>query len=827
MKNLEIIKSNFNLKTEAWNEVEEKTYKLLNLDREETIYKNFTKIFENIVNEMITLDIDVIEIENPKVVINLSYLYNIELEHLDLEKVWSRILPRTKEKTLAHKIIKTNIIISTVFRCPDSIILDTIKKDFKNEAIWDEIKEKVRFNKGYLVILGSDTIRKLKDLEYTRKIIKRTPTEIKIIKENPTVLETLCNTTYSEKIWIRENELSLIRSDLDSYKIMNNNFNKPGKAEKIVKMLNYLNKIALTIDNNVFETIIASLKIKNKERIKSNKVIDNLYLIGKEEESLILDENLNVQKIVNSAACLALIKSQIKKFPIFFLEHNLDSRVRIYVNNWPINYQLNHIIRNSIKILEKLKIKEVLLKTKENMYFKKHYEECKDYIYYKIENQKLIDSYIEKMVWASEEEEVVNIKREVFLSLLIKTSKELSLENKIKEGWENFIEIKKIGSIKWAEKWKIKEKKIPYFINIAENLLSIEKNKFDNILWADASSNAIQLITLRLGIESKKLLMLTNIIENKTEHENIYEYVTSEFREKNHTEILKKIKNKISDLELNMLFTKEESKYLIMPASYGMGKFKNQDRLDESFKEKSESWECLEKKEKNLICDYIWDKCFESLKNIGFDLEEYKKKCKQIDKEYDGYMWENDVEIEIAPLTFTKSKRDRLKRKISDIKTKIKETKSNKVLNELKEKEKKIKNMIIKDEKEFWKRSMVKIRDREIYTRIFHRSTYKIDKRETRQALIPNTIHAYDASILNLVCEICEEIGINILVIHDSIGGQAIYMPIVKKIFKIANIELIERSTEKKPFPFDKTNISKKMLKEIKREILESTNFFR
>lgn len=114
---------------------------------------------------------------------------------------------------------------------------------------------------------------------------------------------------------------------------MNNNFNKPGKAEKIVKMLNYLNKIALTIDNNVFETIIASLKIKNKERIKSNKVIDNLYLIGKEEESLILDENLNVQKIVNSAACLALIKSQIKKFPIFFLEHNLDSRVRIYVNN--------------------------------------------------------------------------------------------------------------------------------------------------------------------------------------------------------------------------------------------------------------------------------------------------------------------------------------------------------------------------------------------------------------------------------------------------------------------------------------------------------------
>lgn len=115
--------------------MEEKTYKLLNLDREETIYKNFTKIFENIVNEMITLDIDVIEIENPKVVINLSYLYNIELEHLDLEKVWSRILPRTKEKTLAHKIIKTNIIISTVFRCPDSIILDTIKKDFKNEAI--------------------------------------------------------------------------------------------------------------------------------------------------------------------------------------------------------------------------------------------------------------------------------------------------------------------------------------------------------------------------------------------------------------------------------------------------------------------------------------------------------------------------------------------------------------------------------------------------------------------------------------------------------------------------------------------------------------------
>jgi DNA-directed RNA polymerase len=125
---------------------------------------------------------------------------------------------------------------------------------------------------------------------------------------------------------------------------------------------------------------------------------------------------------------------------------------------------------------------------------------------------------------------------------------------------------------------------------------------------------------------------------------------------------------------------------------------------------------------------------------------------------------------------------------------------------------------------------MVKIKNNQLEKKIYVRiptSKFFLDKRLTHQALTPNTIHAYDASVIFLCLKICRDLGINILVIHDCIGCNLIYAPIVKKIFKIANIEILKMSAKKAPFPLKKKIISEENFEELKIKILESTNFFR
>jgi DNA-directed RNA polymerase len=125
---------------------------------------------------------------------------------------------------------------------------------------------------------------------------------------------------------------------------------------------------------------------------------------------------------------------------------------------------------------------------------------------------------------------------------------------------------------------------------------------------------------------------------------------------------------------------------------------------------------------------------------------------------------------------------------------------------------------------------MIKInkesKEKKIYIRVPNLDK-KIDSRMTLQALTPNTIHAYDASVMFLCIKICKEIGIEILVIHDCIGCKLIHAVIVKKIFKIANIEILRRKNKEKPFPIYDFAITEEELEELKIKILESTNFFR
>ena len=123
---------------------------------------------------------------------------------------------------------------------------------------------------------------------------------------------------------------------------------------------------------------------------------------------------------------------------------------------------------------------------------------------------------------------------------------------------------------------------------------------------------------------------------------------------------------------------------------------------------------------------------------------------------------------------------------------------------------------------------MVKTNKNQIFCRIYYKKVNEIDKHSTRQALIPSSIHCYDASVMHCVIKICLEINLNLLVIHDSIGCEALLAPIMKIIFKVSNLYILDKNEGKIIFPF--ANVKKtdeKTRQYLIENILKSKDFFR
>ena len=96
----------------------------------------------------------------------MDSFYNLELSFLFLNEIQTKkILPRTKDHYLRIKIIKTNIIISSLLRV-EGVYLYT---KLKNSNCPQELKNKIKFTKGYLVCFQSDLVDILKKCNYSRK----------------------------------------------------------------------------------------------------------------------------------------------------------------------------------------------------------------------------------------------------------------------------------------------------------------------------------------------------------------------------------------------------------------------------------------------------------------------------------------------------------------------------------------------------------------------------------------------------------------------------------------------------------------------------------
>ena len=101
--------------------------------------------------------------------------------------------------------------------------------------------------------------------------------------------------------------------------------------------------------------------------------------------------------------------------------------------------------------------------------------------------------------------------------------------------------------------------------------------------------------------------MLTNIINNKTDYENIYEYLIEKIKEIDHSEFLKLNKISLDNKTFISFLNRDLMKFLIMPSSYGMGKHSYRNYVDRIISETDQtgSWQKLQNKEKTLLSDHL------------------------------------------------------------------------------------------------------------------------------------------------------------------------------------------------------------------------------
>lgn len=824
--------------------------------------KRFQLLVENIINEMITKDIDIQTFNTPWVSIKLDNLYNTDLL-LDQTHICSKILPRTKDLDLRKKIINNNLVISSLDSFNNITFFNKIlfKKISKKCTILPEITEKIHFTKGYVLLFDPKTVDILKKLIYRRKIIKFTKTHIRPINVEK-VKDSLNNSNYSEPIWMKEVNITKIKNINENY-IKMNILEDIINPEIFTESLNYLNNIEIVQDSETFNLIYKmaeNKKLLTSLIITKNVLKDSIYVLGSEAHSEIdidIDDEENhslllksSDSLVQSAAFIELVKIQYSRFNSFFFEHRYDSRTRIYNYNYPINYQLSHLVRLTIKFKNNYDQQDYLIKTIKNLYnldilseLGINLSKLKIFHYQKLINIKL---YIELLkshgfdTKVEDSEEIYtciakNMKLESILLVLEKIAPKqiINLElkityvlSKLKEFMEadlnNKLDLEKIMSY-----FKFKNKKLIYFLQYQVMLKNMIKGDYSNLIWVDASSNGIQLITLRIGNLNRDLLQITNIIENKTQYADVYSYVTQNIKNMDHSSFLKKITNKITNTELILLQNESDNKDRIMPASYGKGNMTSRKDMNEKYINKNNIaiWNKLTKDDQNKVSDYIWDLNLHFLENIGFFLESYKKICKDLENDNDGiFCWYNDSQLPINPINIYKTKRQKILKDLEILKMKLKDVIDEKMKEKIEKKIEKKKKKLASDEKTYYKRTLIKTKRMRVKIRIPFTET-KINRRETNQAIMPNAIHSYDASNIVETLKIMKQLEIQGLCIFDSIGSQTVTAPLIKIIFKIANIKNIESGVQKEKFPFKKNTIGLETVERTKLylEILEST----
>lgn len=125
----------------------------------------------------------------------------------------------------------------------------------------------------------------------------------------------------------------------------------------------------------------------------------------------------------------------------------------------------------------------------------------------------------------------------------------------------------------------------------------------------------------------------------------------------------------------------------------------------------------------------------------------------------------------------------------------------------------------------FTKRRFISYFDKKIYLRLNYNIKY-LDYNRMGKAITPNSIHCVDFSILFLTISKCRKLGIPISIIHDSIGSPIEYAFIIKILYKISTIEIIEKSRTNDIFPLYENLNQNIDFEDLYKKILKSKKYF-
>lgn len=373
----EIIENLLNeISFEELNKIEEKWYENLNdTERKWIICKNIQKILEYPINTYIMNDIAQRSTDLYKIIaFNLDSLYDLNMPHIKKDdEMLNKIFPKQKDFDLSYKILKINIIITTLHRVKGIILYTKLNDQYKNTYSGKLLKE-INFTKGYLVCIYPDLYNKIKNLKYYRKEILPFSKNVTCIKNIKKIKEIYNNKNFSQSIWIDDLDL-----DYSKYKIYNNVLENEIKSFEFLEILNILNNTKIKYNRDIFNTIyniISDVKVIKPGLINKNTFKNQIYYINKQEqeqEQLTIEEgSLNLLDINNSIFTIELIKEQLERYKYFYFNYFYDSRTRIYVKSWPVNYQLNHIVRNVVEICGNNGIENVIKKFYENDLVKRY-----------------------------------------------------------------------------------------------------------------------------------------------------------------------------------------------------------------------------------------------------------------------------------------------------------------------------------------------------------------------------------------------------------------------------------------------------------------------
>lgn len=129
-----------------------------------------------------------------------------------------------------------------------------------------------------------------------------------------------------------------------------------------MQLINNLNSTELAVDIKLYSNLVKN--IKNLELIRN---LSKFKIIGDDTVKTQSSANIEIsyddtyidnqltKKNINDYAEFELICNQLDTYITYnnnalYLKYNLDRRSRIYVNQWPVNYQLNHLVRTILKI---------------------------------------------------------------------------------------------------------------------------------------------------------------------------------------------------------------------------------------------------------------------------------------------------------------------------------------------------------------------------------------------------------------------------------------------------------------------------------------------